>query len=90
MLRTFQMPFVYMHICSLIAYKMFLEKGSTAESSWENKGKNSTCRGLNSRLYNCMAIDRFGYTNYSQSACREYAQHVDSFLIRSWSLACRY
>ena len=31
---------VYMYICSLIAYKMLLEKGSTAETSWENKGKN--------------------------------------------------
>ena len=29
----------YMHVCSLVAYKMFLEKGSTAETSWENKGK---------------------------------------------------
>ena len=31
---------VYKDICSLIAYKMLLENGSTAETSWENKGKN--------------------------------------------------
>ena len=31
---------LYMYICSLIACKMLHEKGSTAETSWENKGKN--------------------------------------------------
>ena len=38
-------------------------------------------------LYNCMAMDRFGYANYSQSARREYAQHVERTLtVRSYSL----
>ena len=41
-----------MYICSLIAYKMLLEKGSTAKTSWENKERT---RGLIFRLYNCTA-----------------------------------
>ena len=34
-----------------------------------------------------MAMDRFGYANYSQSARREYAQHVERTLtVRSYSM----
>ena len=49
----------YMYICSLIAYKMLLEKKAA-------QPKERT-RGLISYLYNYTAIDRFGYANYSQS-----------------------
>ena len=46
-----------MYICSLITYKMLLEKDSTAETSWENKGKNSMFDF--SFIYTCTAFDRF-------------------------------
>ena len=41
----------------ILLLKMLLEKGSTAQTSLELKGTSS---GLISRLYNCMAINRFG------------------------------
>ena len=63
---------------------MLLDKDSTAETSWENKGKN---RGLISHLNNCTAIDRFGYANYLQSAHREYTQHVERSLTDHFSSA---
>ena len=44
-------------------------------------------RDLISRLYNCMAVDRFTYANYSQIALREYAQHVERSLTDRFSFA---
>ena len=41
LIKCMSTAILYMYICSLIAYKMFLEKGSTAKTSWENKRKNS-------------------------------------------------
>ena len=42
---------------------------------------------LISRLYNCIGVDRFRYANYLQSACREYAQHVERSLTDRFSFA---
>ena len=42
-------------------------------------------RDLISHLYNCMAVDRFGYANYSQSPHSEYAQHVGRSLTDRFS-----
>ena len=55
-----------------VVYKMLLEKGSTA--SWENKG-------LISRLYNCTAIDRFGYANYMYLQSTSRCAFVETTLV---------
>ena len=44
-------------------------------------------QGQISRLYNCMAIDWFRYANFSQSARREYARHVEHSLTDCFSFA---
>ena len=66
-------PLINFHVYShfvhaylfLIAYKMLLERA--AQPQLVGRIKDIT-RGLISRLYNCTAIDRFGYANFLQSA----------------------
>ena len=85
--------YMYMYICCLITYKMLLDKDSTAETSWENKVKNSR---LVSRLYSCTAIDRSEYltirrahaesTHGTLSVRLQIASH--SLVFVSWSFTC--
>ena len=68
---------LHMYIC-IDVICLLLDRDSTAETSWEGK---------NSRLYNCMALDRLGYANYSQGTNREYVQHVEHSLTDRFSFA---
>ena len=63
---------VYMHNVIWLLTKCFLLK-------------RAQLKDLISRLYNYMAVDRFGYANYSQSTHREYAQHIGRTLPNRFS-----
>ena len=74
----------YMHICYLSSYKIKLIK-STQLKLVGKINERTPC--LISGLYNCMAIDQFGYASSSQSTHREYAQHAESSLTDHFSFA---
>ena len=67
---------VFMYKWSLIAYKMLLEKGSTAETSWETKG-NISRFNLSFKMYNCTAMDWVEYPNI----CRAHAESTHDTLV---------
>ena len=62
-----------MHNVICLLTKCFLIK--RAQPKLVGKIKERT-RDMIFHLYNCMAVNRFGYAICSQSAHREYAQHV--------------